>query len=160
MRCGSYGCQNKARSDLICQSLSVGSIQLFWTQGYNFQTISPRPFQQDLQYSTVSDAFAYIYTEAGHEFYVLTFPTGDATWVYDLTTGFWHQRASYDPIMGVFHRHRSNCCIDFGGQRIVGDALNGNLWIMSRNVYVDGDTLWFLNVELLMFGTRVRETGF
>lgn len=118
-----------------------GEHSIVLTQGYNFQTISTPAISNKIsQYSTVSDAFAYIYTEAGHEFYVLTFPTGDATWVYDLTTGLWHQRASYDPIMGVFHRHRSNCCIDFGGQRIVGDALNGNLWIMSRNVYVDGDT--------------------
>jgi hypothetical protein len=41
----------------------------------------------------VSDAIGYTYTEEGHEFYVLILPTADATWVYDLTTGYWHQRA-------------------------------------------------------------------
>lgn len=33
------------------------------------------------------------YAQEGHIFYVLSFPEG--TWVYDLTTGLWHERRSY-----------------------------------------------------------------
>lgn len=45
--------------------------------------------------TTVSDAIGYGYTMGGHLFYVLTFPTEDATWVYDATTQLWHERQSY-----------------------------------------------------------------
>ena len=34
----------------------------------------------------IDDAFAYVYQDEGHEFYVLTFPTAMVTWVYDATT--------------------------------------------------------------------------
>jgi hypothetical protein len=117
-----------------------GENAVVMTAGYNFETISTPAISQKIgQYSTISDAFAYIYTDGGHEFYVLTFPTGNATWVYDVTTGLWHQRATFDPITGNFNRHRSNCCALLGEKIIVGDALNGKLWQMSRDFYTDGD---------------------
>jgi hypothetical protein len=118
-----------------------GENSIVMTQGYNFTAISTQAIANRLStYATISDAFAYTYTEAGHEFYVITFPTGDETWVFDLSTGVWHQRASFDPAAGKFHRHRANCAVNFAGKRLVGDALNGNLWTMSRSYYVDGDT--------------------
>lgn len=118
-----------------------GENSVVMTQGYNFETISTQALANRLsQYATIYDAFAYTYTEAGHEFYVITFPTGDETWCYDLTTNMWHQRASFDPLSGKFHRHRTNCVANFAGNRIAGDELNGNLWDMNRSVYVDGDT--------------------
>lgn len=117
-----------------------GENSVIMTQGYNYQSIStPAIANRINSYSTVSDAVGYTYTEAGHEFYVLTFPKGNETWVYDLTTDLWHQRATFDPIAGKFNRHRGNCLVNMQGQRIVGDAFNGNLWVQSRNVYVDGD---------------------
>lgn len=36
------------------------------------------------------------YTENGHTFYVLSFPTAKATLVYDLTTEMWHERARWN----------------------------------------------------------------
>lgn len=46
------------------------------------------------QYGTISDAQAFVYQTEGHEFYVLTFPTANATWVWDTYTKEWHQRSS------------------------------------------------------------------
>lgn len=88
-------------------------------------------------FNVISDAFGYVYQEAGHEFYVLTFPTADKTLTYDLTTKLWHERASFDPIAGAFHRHRSAFFINFQDQRLVGDYQNGKLYRMDRNVYQD-----------------------
>lgn len=88
-------------------------------------------------YPVISDAIAYAYQEDEHLFYVLTFPTADATWVWDATTNMWHERLSYDPVAGQFHRHRSNCYMNFAGMRLVGDYQNGNLYQMSRSVYSD-----------------------
>lgn len=88
-------------------------------------------------YPVISDAIAYAYQEDGHLFYVLTFPTADATWVWDLTTNMWQERLSYDPAAGQFHRHRSNCFMNFADMRLVGDYQNGNLYQMSRSIYSD-----------------------
>lgn len=46
-------------------------------------------------YTTKSDAIGMSYTQDGHVFYVLTFPTDGHTWVYDATTREWHERESY-----------------------------------------------------------------
>jgi hypothetical protein len=43
-------------------------------------------------YATIEDAVAYGLIQDGHEFWVISFPTGNATWVYDVTLGEWHQR--------------------------------------------------------------------
>lgn len=92
-------------------------------------------------YTTVSDAIAYSYQQSGHEFYVLTFPTMDVTWCYDLSTEMWHKRAWRDSL-NILHRHRSNCCALFNGEVIVGDYKNGNLYKLSQSVYTDnGDTI-------------------
>jgi hypothetical protein len=110
------------------------------TQDYQFDpgATTPAISYQFAQYAVVNDAFAYVYTEEGHEFYVITFPTADATWVLDLTTGMWHQRASFDPDTGVFHRHRSNCCMNFKDAIYVGDYENGTIWQMTRQAFSDG----------------------
>lgn len=93
-------------------------------------------------YPEVSDAIGYTYEEDGHLFYVLTFPSADVTWVYDDTSSqkfghpCWHKRASVD-INGQFHRHRSNCYMNFLNTRIVGDFQNGCLHEMSRKYKSD-----------------------
>ena len=38
-------------------------------------------------YGTVSDAFAFAHSFGGHKFVTVTFPTENATWVYDISTG-------------------------------------------------------------------------
>lgn len=44
--------------------------------------------------STVSDAYGMTYTQDGHAFYMLTFPTLGRTFVYDVATQGWHERQS------------------------------------------------------------------
>lgn len=116
-----------------------GTCAVVMTQGYSTVTIStPAVGYAISQYPVVSDAFAYIYTEEAHEFYVLTFPTANVTWVYDLTTDMWHKRARYDTTAGTFNRHRGNCFVNFANQRLIGDYANGQIYRMSRKVYADG----------------------
>ncbi len=93
-------------------------------------------------YSRSDDAIAYTYTQSGHEFYMLTFPTADVTWCYDLASGLWHKRAWRDPVSGIYHRHRSNCSAVFNGDVVVGDYENGTLYKFSQTDYTDdGDPL-------------------
>jgi hypothetical protein len=94
------------------------------------------------QYSRIDDAIAYVYQQEGHLFYVLTFPTGNATWVYDVAAQAWHERAYMVPATGELMRHRSNCHAMFNGRHIVGDWQNGKLYEMSLDAYTDdGDSI-------------------
>jgi hypothetical protein len=108
------------------------------TDQYTYTTISNRAVEsQFAQYPLVSDAFGYTYVEDGHLFYVLTFPTADVTWCYDATTEQWHKRLSYDQTTGTFHRHRSNCFVNYQNIRMVGDYQSGYAMQMSRSFYTD-----------------------
>lgn len=90
---------------------------------------------------TIADAIGYTYTQDGHAFYVLTFPSGDQTWVFDDSLGgdpmyAWHQR-SWLGAGGMLHRDRTNCHAFINGTNVVGDWQNGTLYAMDLNVYQD-----------------------
>ena len=109
---------------------------VYRANGYTGTRISTHAIEYAIaQYGNISDAIAYTYQQEGHAFYVLTFPTGNATWVYDVSTQAWHERAGW--VNGVFTRHRSNCQCNFVGNTIVGDFENGNIYKLSLDVYAD-----------------------
>ena len=109
---------------------------VYRANGYTGQRISTHAIEYAIaQYGNISDAIAYTYQQEGHAFYVLTFPSGNATWVYDVATQAWHERAGWDN--GEFTRHRSNCQCNFGGNIIVGDYENGNIYTLDLDVYAD-----------------------
>lgn len=89
------------------------------------------------QYAQIQDAIAYTYQQDGHAFYVLTFPSGNATWVFDASTNLWHERASWNTQMGTWYRHRSNCQMAFNNRIIVGDYQNGNIYALSLDTFAD-----------------------
>lgn len=90
-------------------------------------------------YGDISDATGYAYQQEGHTFYMLTFPSGGATWCYDAATQLWHQRAYLNPATGKLERHRSNCHMYFAGLHIVGDYQNGNLYALDLDYYSDNN---------------------
>lgn len=109
---------------------------VYRANGYTGTRVSTHAVEYAIaQYGNISDAIAYTYQQEGHAFYVLTFPTGNATWVYDVATQAWHERAGWDN--GVFMRHRSNCQCNFDGNIIVGDFENGNIYRFDLDVYAD-----------------------
>jgi len=89
------------------------------------------------KYPTISDAEAYTYQEGGHTFYVIWFPSGDATWVYDCATTLWHQRAWWDPVNGGYHAHLGRNHTFAFGRHLVGDRQNGNIYTQSLDTYTD-----------------------
>jgi hypothetical protein len=113
---------------------------VYRNQGYTGKRISTHAVEYAIQqYGDITDAVAYTYQEEGHAFYVLNFPTANKTWVYDVATNAWHERASW--YNGSFVRHRGQCQMNFDSQTIVGDYENGNLYALDLNVYTDnGDT--------------------
>ncbi len=111
--------------------------QVRQNNGYNSQVISTSQIDYQFgNYSTVSDAVGFIYTQDGHTFCVLTFPSHGKTWSYDFTTGFWHTRASDTTDL----RHRANCHALFNNFNIVGDYQNGKLYKYDLAKYSDDGT--------------------
>jgi len=105
--------------------------------GYIPERISTYAVEEAISnYPIISDARAYTYQKDGHEFYVLNFPSADATWVYDNNVGLWHERAWRDT-NNVLHRDRGNCAANFSNQIIVGDWQNGNLYSLQDGIYTD-----------------------
>jgi len=109
---------------------------VYRANGYTGVRVSTHAIEYAIaQNGNISDAIAYTYQQEGHAFYVLTFPSGNATWVYDVSTQVWHERAGFDN--GEFMRHRSNCQCNFGGNILVGDFENGNIYRFDLDVYAD-----------------------
>ena len=113
---------------------------VYRANGYTGQRVSTHGVEWQIQqYTDISDAIGYTYQQDGHAFYVLVFPTAKTTWVYDVATGAWHERASW--INNDFDRHRGNCQMVFNNEIAIGDFENGNVYAFDLNVYDDnGDT--------------------
>jgi len=113
----------------------VGAVQV---TGYTPQISTPPAivFQWN-QYVSISDAFGYCYSENGHTFYVLTFPSANATWAYDMDTKMWHERSTWTGSPYAIGRHVGNCYAFFNGMHVVGDYGNGNIYQMKSGIYQD-----------------------
>jgi hypothetical protein len=105
--------------------------------GYSVSRVSTHPLEHILSgYADVSDCIAYTYMVEGHSFYVMNFPSANATWTLDLSTDQWHQRAWID-IDGEEHRHRGQHHAFAYGMNIVSDWQNGNLYELDTNSFTD-----------------------
>ena len=113
---------------------------VYRANGYMGQRVSTHAVEWQIQqYGDISDAEGYTYQQDGHAFYVLTFPRADATWVYDVSTQAWHERASW--VDGEFHRHRGRCHVAFNNEPLVGDYANGNVYALDLNVFDDNGSI-------------------
>lgn len=118
-----------------------GGICVFMNNGYQEKRISTHPIEYAilsyLQNSQigVADAVGFSYMQAGHRFYVLSFPAGDATWVYDQTTGMWHERGEW--LNGVYHRWDPSSYAFFNSQHIVGSSSGNQICTLDLSYGTD-----------------------
>jgi hypothetical protein len=112
-------------------------------QGYQPVRISTHAVEQVWNsYPIMSDAEAYVYQEAGHQFWVIHFPTGNATWVYDSTTNLWHERS-----FGPSGRQNQRCHAFAFQKHLCGDKTTGDIWEQSLDFFDDnGSPITFLRV--------------
>lgn len=132
------------------KSLAKHDLKLFWLSqdreghaevvmggDYRATRISTHAVEYAInKYPTFTDAIGYCYQQEGHIFYVLTFPSGDATWVYDLTSEYWHQRCWSDN-NGVRHRVRPQVAANPYQTLVAGDWQTGALHKIDLNNYTD-----------------------
>ena len=128
---------------------------VYRANGYIGQRVSTHAVEYAIaQYGNISDAIAYSYQQEGHTFYVLTFPSANATWVYDASTQAWHERASWENDNAI--RHRSNCRAVFNSEVLVGDFENGDIYAFDLDVYSDNGNVqkWIRSWRALATGTN------
>lgn len=137
-------------------SIAFQDIEVFWLEkdlqgkgivlalkGYDTRRISNHAVEYAIgQMSDISDAIGYTYQQDGHTFYVLTFPTGNQTWVYDASLGdhpdmAWHQRAWTNPADGSYNRVRERCAAVLYGKNVVGDHTTGTLYQLDPTYFYD-----------------------
>jgi hypothetical protein len=115
-----------------------GGVTAYLCQGFVPQRISTHAIETAwASYTTCADAVSYAYTEQGHEFWVINFPTGNATWVFDATEGAWHQRAWWNASTSNNDRQRQMFHAFVFGAHYVGDWANGNIYIQSQGTFTD-----------------------
>ena len=104
---------------------------------YKADIISTPAIADDIgRYAVINDAIGFCYQQGTHIFYVLTFQAADKTWVYDLSTQLWHERAYVDN-NGDLRRHRANCVAFAYGKTVCGDWQNGKLYDWDLETYTD-----------------------
>ena len=127
-------------------SIAEDDNTLFWlgddgiiyrASGYTPQRISTHAIEEEIRkFSSISDAVAYFVTISGHKFYHLTFPTGKKSFVYDVSTGLWHERESF----GSNYWRSGTTYARAYGKDIVGDAFQGRLGELDMDTFAEYGT--------------------
>jgi hypothetical protein len=110
---------------------AAGKAYVAALNGYSTKVLSTPPINEAMErYSRLDDAFGYTYREGDTQFYSLTFPTANVTWVMDVGTGMWHQRSVADG------RDLPDHYALWQDMHVIGDA-TGKLWRMSQEYTTD-----------------------
>lgn len=118
-----------------------GGSQIVMSAGGIPERISTHALEEEIaSFSKTTDAMAYAYQMEGHVFYVISFPSANTTFCFDVSTGLWHQR-SFANAQGLHERHRSQHHAYFNNIHIVGDYRNGKLYQLDNNVFTDDGEL-------------------
>lgn len=110
---------------------------VFRADGYAPRRVSNFGLETHIQEDgyTIEQAYGYCYQQAGHTFYVLTFP--EATWAYDISTDRWTRLAYRNTTSGAMEAHRGASYCFVGGKHLVGDRENGNVYELDLSTYTD-----------------------
>jgi hypothetical protein len=117
-----------------------GNRQVVAMMGYNAQRVSTYAVEFALsQYDNVDDAVAYTYQDQGHQFYTLNFPSANATWVFDLSMGMWHERGKWNADAMEYEVWGPEYHAFAFDKHLVGDPCNGVIYHMSTDLFTDVD---------------------
>jgi len=118
-----------------------GSGAVYAAKGITPERISTHAIEYAIStYASPSSATSYTYHDQGHNFFVLNFT--EATWVFDLSTGLWHQRA-YTTGAGALERQRGevHAFDSASGLHLIGDRTSGKLYFYNNNYFKDDTDL-------------------
>lgn len=107
--------------------------------GYGVSRISTPAIEAELgTYPTLTDAVGFCYSMLGHIYYVVSFPSADVTWSFDMNHNPpMPHRWGWSDSDGTLHRHRAQCGTYGYDVNLVGDWQNGMLYQLSPLIYND-----------------------
>ena len=87
------------------------------------------------KYSRISDAIGYAFTMDQNNFYQLTFPSADRTWLYHEQSNSWYQLS-----FGTDNqRHRGHSHVFAYDKNLITDHSNGKMYELDFDTYTDND---------------------
>lgn len=109
------------------------------TNSYVPQKLSSYAIEKDISDEPYPSAF--IYSEYGHEFYMIQLPSVNKTWCFDVTTGLWHERRS-TIIDTAFltpsqQRYLGKCSALNFNLNLVGSREDGKIYFIDSNASTD-----------------------
>jgi len=119
-----------------------GAGMVFRANGFSPQRISTSFIERVIQAAPdIVSLRSYSYQRNGKVFYIVTGGGLGTTLAYDLTTGWWHERA-YLNSLGNFEQHLGCCGAYAFNKFLVGDRKTGNIYVLNEDSYTDnGDVL-------------------
>lgn len=90
-------------------------------------------------YDDISDAISTGFVERGHLMYQINFPTAGYSWVFDLTTGEWHERSLLDQALSTHQPDTTMFSVQVGLLTIVSGAETSGTIYISHIDYKDDD---------------------
>lgn len=137
-----FSIQHSGTSPVWLGGTEEGGYTVLAAQGYAPERISNHALEEAMRgYPRVDDAIGQVYSEEGHRFYLLTFPTANVTWGYDFSSpqfgwskrGTWiAETATYQYWRPVYH------CFAFG-IHLMADAQTGTVYHMANDLPFDVD---------------------
>jgi len=116
---------------------NTGQGVIYRLNGYTPVRLSTYAIEYAIQtMTTISDAMAFTYQQEGHHFYVITFPTGNRTFAFDVNTGLWHERAGWNG--ATLSRWAAQEYTYFDGKHLICDYASGNIYSLDLGTYTDG----------------------
>lgn len=101
--------------------------------GHQIQRVSTHAIEMALQgYSILSDCYAFKIDYDGHKFVIFTFPTGNATWVYDVANGGWVEFSTWE-----LGRWDISAAFVLGRTTYVCSATTGDVYEFDSSSFTD-----------------------
>lgn len=133
------------------QSVTLLNDRVFWigggkdgrnivytNNGYTASRVSNHAIEYSLEsMASVTDCVGWSYAQEGHWFYCMQFPTGNKTWVFDMTTGQWHERADRNKNSNVLTRWKPTYCMQAFDTFLCGDDSSSVIYELSLDYYED-----------------------
>jgi len=128
------------RDVLWLGTTTQGSVQVLRMAGFQPAVVSTYPFQTEVEaYDDNTDAVGDAYSERGHTFYLLSFPTDNVTWCWDAETSEWHKRGTWMADDNEYTVLRQRYHVSAFGEHRMLDAASGAIYRMSSTIHYDID---------------------
>lgn len=118
--------------------------------GNNYQKISDLNLEYAIRGEGFGDNPGYSFPERAegffidhptHKLYVLSFPFDNKTWIYDVSTGFWHRRESGD--LGRWRGRESALAFN---KVLVGDYRENTVWELADGTFKEGNEALYFEI--------------